>query len=90
MNSNIHASLICMQVAKDVAVAESPPPGASFAQTHGGARGVVDLFACEIDTVCRVITVIDMVGNQKKYSFDPRKETPDGKDKAATPARFNS
>jgi hypothetical protein len=50
----------------------------------------VDLFACEIDTVCRVITVIDMVGNQKKYSFDPRKETPDGKDKAATPARFNS
>jgi hypothetical protein len=64
----------------------------TWAYQVGSARlGVVDLFACEIDTLCRVITVVDMVSNQtQKYNFDPQKETPGSQDKPAAPARFNS
>jgi hypothetical protein len=48
----------------------------TWAYQSGNARlGVVDLFACEIDTVCRVITVTDMVQNQiKQYSHDQMDE----------------
>jgi hypothetical protein len=64
----------------------------TWAYQVGSARlGVVDLFACEIDTLCRVITVVDMVSGQaKKYDFDPSKASLDGKDKAIAPAHFNS
>jgi hypothetical protein len=63
----------------------------TWAYQVGSARlGVVDLFACEIDTLCRVTTVIDMVGNQaKKYTFDPLQNPADEKDNAA-PAHFSS
>jgi hypothetical protein len=42
----------------------------TWAYQSGNARlGIVDLFACEIDTICRVITVTDMVKNEiKRYS----------------------
>jgi hypothetical protein len=64
----------------------------TWAYQAGSARlGVVDLFACEIDTLCRVITVVDTVGNQtKQYSFDPSKGTLDVQDKTTTLAHFNS
>jgi hypothetical protein len=64
----------------------------TWAYQTGSARlGVVDLFACEIDTLCRVIAVVDMVGNQTKlYTFDPLKTTPDGKGNTVSPAHFNS
>jgi hypothetical protein len=64
----------------------------TWAYQKGSARlGVVDLFACEIDTLCRVITVVDMVqGQAKKYGFDPSKAALDGQDKIIAPAHFNS
>jgi hypothetical protein len=64
----------------------------TWAYQAGSARlGVVDLFACEIDTLCRVITVIDMVGTEtSRYTIDPSKCSPDGKDKTASPGHFNS
>jgi len=64
----------------------------TWAYQVGSARlGVVDLFACEMDTLCRVITIVDMVRNQaNKYEFDPSKGTPDIKDKKDHPAHFNS
>jgi len=64
----------------------------TWAYQSGSARlGVVDLFACEIDTLCRVITVVDMVGNQtRKFDFDPSKGAPEGTDKTASPAQFDS
>lgn len=37
----------------------------AWAYQVGSARlGVVDLFACEIDTLCRMTTIVDMVGRQ--------------------------
>ena len=37
----------------------------AWAYQTGSARlGVVDLFACEIDTLCRMTTIVDMVGRQ--------------------------
>jgi hypothetical protein len=64
----------------------------TWAYQVGSARlGVVDLFACEIDTLCRVITVVDMVPNQaKRYLFDPSKPDLDANGIAIAPAHFNS
>src|SRR5882672_622195 len=52
----------------------------SWAYQKGSNRlGVVDLFACEIDTLCRVITVIEMVNNLTNKEND-----------AAIPRHFTS
>src|SRR5271165_1321479 len=59
----------------------------TWAYQVGSARlGVVDLFACEMDTLCRVITIVDMVRNQaNKYEFDPSKAPPTLKTKKTIP-----
>jgi hypothetical protein len=51
----------------------------TWAYQVGSARlGVVDLFACEISTLCRVATVIDTVGRfVDKFSQGPPTETGD-------------
>jgi hypothetical protein len=52
----------------------------SWAYQKGSNRlGIVDLFACEIDTLCRVITVIEMVKNLT-----------DNPQASAVPQRFTS
>ena len=64
----------------------------TWAYQVGSARlGVVDLFACEIDTLCRVITVVNMVNNQAAaYNVDPSKSAQDGKTMTMKPAHFSS
>jgi hypothetical protein len=52
----------------------------SWAYQKGSDRlGIVDLFACEIDTLCRVVTVIEMVKNLS-----------DGPKDSAVPQHFTS
>jgi len=52
----------------------------AWAYQRGSNRlGIVDLFACEIDTLCRVVTVIDMVRQMVQCRSDK-----------AIPAHFNS
>lgn len=52
----------------------------AWAYQRGSNRlGIVDLFACEIDTLCRVVTVIDMVRQLVQCRSDK-----------AVPAHFNS
>ena len=52
----------------------------AWAYQRGSNRlGIVDLFACEIDTLCRVVTVIDMVRQLAQCRSDK-----------AVPAHFNS
>ena len=52
----------------------------AWAYQRGSNRlGIVDLFACEIDTLCRVVTVIDMV-----------RQLAQCRSEKAVPAHFNS
>jgi hypothetical protein len=60
----------------------------AWAYQVGSARlGLVDLFACEISTLCRVATVVDSVGRSvDRFNKDPPVE-PAGADKSSAPAR---
>jgi hypothetical protein len=52
----------------------------------GNARlGIVDLFACEIGTLCRICTIVNMVRNCiEAYGSEDRKDRPDELQKLAT------
>jgi hypothetical protein len=64
----------------------------TWAYQTGNARlGVVDLFACEIDTICRVITVTDMVMNKiKQHSHDRADELASSSSEISASPSFNS
>ena len=65
----------------------------AWAYQVGSARlGVVDLFACEIDTLCRVITIVGMVRSLiERYSHrPPQTPTATGTGSTATSSSFSS
>ncbi len=64
----------------------------TWAYQSGNARlGIVDLFACEIDTICRVVTVTDMVQNQiKQYLHDRMDESSSTRTAVSASRAFDS
>lgn len=64
----------------------------AWAYQAGSTRlGVVDLFACEIDTLCRMVTVNDSVTRQiQQYAKGPQTAVSVGANTATSTSRFSS